>query len=108
MKKIGTNIVFAGEDKGTAPKARYRFIASTKSDRPDEIIINKHPYWLRSGQIRVINSTINICSHEPLHQIMWKEKLDFGNGTLDVGIRLFKDKMNKKYKIKKKELYYCI
>lgn len=93
MSNYGSHIIFKGKARGTTKGARYNWIASTRSENPDTIFIHKHRLWFKKKELMSFIKLI--LSHEPIHQILWREGLD-KKDYYDVVRRKFLKTLSKK------------
>jgi len=97
---FGTNIMFRGAMKGTERGKSYRWVGSARHDMPYVSFFNKHPIWKSKNERTVMTRVLRVLIHEPIHQILWKLKLD-PDSNYDVVRQRF---INKHEKGKRMEL----
>ena len=76
MNYFGTNIMFREERQGQQRGKSYKWVGSTQSDMPYVTFFNKHKIWSSKNKDLVWRRVIAVLIHEPIHQILWKNKLD--------------------------------
>lgn len=84
---IGSEIKFRPAHQGTEKGKEYKWIASTRPTEPEVTYIREHPVWHGDEDI-IIRKLIKIFSHEPIHQILWRDDLEAGT-DYDIGRDLF-------------------
>jgi len=94
---FGSNIMFREAIQGTRRGQSYKWIGSARKDMPYVIFFNKHRCWETKDEKKIIRKTIRVINHEPIHQILWKYKLDL-NTTYDVIKYRFLKQFGKKLK----------
>ena len=70
MVNFGSEIKIFDSYKGIRKNVKYQHIASSNHDYPNLIKLRKHPNWIKFGDKRRIKKLIQICSHEPIHNII--------------------------------------
>lgn len=72
----GSNIQFKPAYKGKRRSLKYRWLASFHIDYPETIFIHQHSLWKRRSMKKLEWMLIHTFSHEPIHQILFREGLD--------------------------------
>jgi len=89
--------MFKGSIQGKGKGKSYKWLGSTQEDMPYVTFFNKHPTWKTKNKKLLIDTTIRVLNHEPIHQILWKLKED-DNTDYDISRFRFLKTVPKKLK----------
>ncbi len=89
----GSNIKLDGEHKGTGKHVKYKWIAHAQSNTPTVIYLNKEDaFWPKLRDKRMIRELVRVCSHEPIHNLLWRMGID---GKYDYLVHKFRKQVKK-------------
>ena len=77
MINFGSAVKIFDSYKGTHKNVKYQHIASANHDYPNLIKIRKHPNWFKFGDKWKTKKLIQICSHEPIHNIITHDMIGY-------------------------------
>lgn len=78
MTHYGSTIKFRRKMKGKREGARYNFAMSVKLDEPEVITICEHYKWKKPITKGFYNHICGMFSHETIHHVLWKNRIDTG------------------------------
>jgi len=74
---FGSQIEILDSYKGIHKNVKYQHIASANHNYPNLIKIRDHPLWKKFGDKRRTRKLIQICSHEPIHNIITHDMVEY-------------------------------
>jgi hypothetical protein len=98
MINFGSEIKIFGPYKGIHKNVKYRHIASCNHDYPNLIKLREHPKWFKLGDKGRVKKLIQICSHEPIHNIITHYMIGYSlmnTHGYDILISKFKKRIKK-------------
>lgn len=73
----GSEVEIFGAYKGIHKNVKYQHKASSNHNYPNLIKLRKHPIWFKFGDKRRTEKLIQICSHEPIHNIITHDMVGY-------------------------------
>lgn len=82
MNNYGSEVEFFPAYKGIHKNVKYQHIASTNHKTPNLIKLRVHPNWNIRSEKWVISKLIQVCSHEPIHNIITHDMVELTKESL--------------------------
>lgn len=75
----GSEVKIFGAYKGIHKNVKYQHIASTNHKTPNLIKLRKHPNWEKYGDDWKAKKLVQICAHEPIHNIITHDMVGYSS-----------------------------